>query len=430
MPLVHQEKESQHTEEMNEIITAPPSWLLRWGITLFFGVLLVIFGMSALIRYPDIVKTSLKINSTNSPKPVVAKSSGRITRLLTQENEIVSAGQAIAFLETTANHADVLNILEKTKRLQLSLVVGEITGLEFLENPTNLQLGETQAFYQEFYQSFVLLKSSLEGGFYLKKKAFLLKELESIKKQKIQLAAQQQIQQEDYSLAEQEYNVYEKLTRQKVMARMELKTQESKLLSKKYPLHQTEAAFISNASQAYAKEKEIMEQDNQIGEERARFTQALNSFISNLELWKSKYVLSASQSGKITYARIIEENQVVNAGDEIFYINAGNTNFFGEMTIPQYNMGKVKRGQEVLIKLKSFPYEEYGMLRGKISYMADIPYNDSVFISKVDLNKNAFSSLKLPLNLKNGMTADAEIITEDATLLSRLLRSFNSIVRQ
>jgi hypothetical protein len=31
----------------------------------------------------------------------------------------------------------------------------------------------------------------------------------------------------------------------------------------------------------------------------------------------------------------------------------------------QNNMGKVKEGQEVLVKLKSYPFEEYGMIRGR-----------------------------------------------------------------
>jgi len=42
------------------------------------------------------------------------------------------------------------------------------------------------------------------------------------------------------------------------------------------------------------------------------------------------------------------------------------------------NMGRVKVGQEVLIKLKSYPFEEFGMLKGEIKYIADIPYKDSV----------------------------------------------------
>ncbi len=32
-----------HTEDMQDIITKVPSWLLRWGITVFFSVLLFKF---------------------------------------------------------------------------------------------------------------------------------------------------------------------------------------------------------------------------------------------------------------------------------------------------------------------------------------------------------------------------------------------------
>jgi HlyD family secretion protein len=62
----------------------------------------------------------------------------------------------------------------------------------------------------------------------------------------------------------------------------------------------------------------------------------------------------------------------------VFYVNPGNEAFFGEMTITQNNMGKVKEGQEVLVKLRSYPFEEYGMIRGKIKYIAEVPYKDSV----------------------------------------------------
>jgi len=135
-------------------------------------------------------------------------------------------------------------------------------------------------------------------------------------------------------------------------------------------------------------------------------------------------VLSASQQGKLSYAGMIQENQVLNASQDVFYIDPGNEAFFGEMTIPQNNMGKIKEGQEVLVKLRSYPFEEYGMIRGRIKYIADVPYKDSVYISKVDFKIANSSDLKKPIHLKQGMMADAEIITEKATILQRLTRSF------
>lgn len=428
MPDIYQNPEQQHTEEMQDIITAPPAWLLRRGITLFFAILLLMMGMSALIRYPDIVKTQIKINSANSPKPVVAKRSGKLIKILVREDQNITEDQPLAYLESTADHQQVLDLLKDLKNMQKKLYKANPNGLE-LYTPGDLQLGEVQGSYQSFFQSYLNYKASAFDGFYQKKKIYLQRELKGIKKQRGQLVLQKQLQEKEYGLAEQEYNAYQKLTEKKVMAQMELKREESKLLIKKYPLQQTESNFITNSTAASAKEKEILELDNQIQEERSEFIQALNSLVSEIENWKSNYVLSSSQEGKLTFAGIIQQNQFVNIGQELFYVNPGNTDFFGEMNIPQYNMGKVKLGQEVLIKLKSFPYEEYGMIRGRIGYLSDVPYHDSIFVSKADLKDGAFSELKKPLKLKNGMTADAEIITEDATLLNRLFRNFIKLLR-
>ncbi|MDB5022661.1 MAG: hypothetical protein JWP78_416 [Mucilaginibacter sp.] len=93
-------------------------------------------------------------------------------------------------------------------------------------------------------------------------------------------------------------------------------------------------------------------------------------------------------------------------------------------------MGKVKEGQEVLIKLKSYPFEEYGMIKGRISYIADVPYRDSVFISKVDFKVRKMSDMRMPIHLKQGMMADAEIVTQDATILQRIGRNILKVINK
>ena len=42
-----------NSEEVQDIITAGPSWILRRGITLIFGILLTIVLVSAFIKYPQ-----------------------------------------------------------------------------------------------------------------------------------------------------------------------------------------------------------------------------------------------------------------------------------------------------------------------------------------------------------------------------------------
>jgi multidrug efflux pump subunit AcrA (membrane-fusion protein) len=418
------EDEVRHTDDMQDIITAIPGWILRWGITAFFFVLMILIGLSEFISYPDIVKAQLKINSPNSPKPVVAKIQGKLVKLLIGQNAIVKVNQPLAYMESTANHDEVISLLSQLKTLNSANA-----GNPLFNAPTGLQLGELQQSYQTFYQAYLTYKSAEDNGFYLKKKAYLKNDLKDISKTKDQLQQQKVLQEKDLSLANDEYEMHKKLAVQKVEAQMELKQNESKYLARKSPLIQTESALITSDNNYSAKQKELLELDNTIAEEKSKFTQSLNSLISEFENWQSKYILTASQAGKISFAGIVQEGQVLSINQDVFYINPGNEQFFGDMNIPQLSLGKVKEGQEVLIKLKSYPYEEYGMLRGRINYIADVPYKDSIFVSRVDFKLTGTTDMKKPIHLKQGMMADAEIITQNATILSRITRNILKILK-
>ncbi|MCO5945866.1 HlyD family secretion protein [Mucilaginibacter flavidus] len=431
MPSIYTDKlnpDARHTDDMQDIITAVPGWLLRWGISLFFGILVLIVLLGALIKYPDIVNAQLKVDSPNSPKPVVSKISGKLVQLLVNEKQVVTAGEPLAYLESTADHDKVLALLANVKLLQLQLAQNKPLNNLVVGQAGNTQLGELQAAYQAFSQEYLAYKSTIDNGFLIKKKAYLQKDLSNLSVQQQQLNSQKNIEQLDFSLTDDEYEMHKKLAQQKVETKAELRQEESKYLAKKTSLLQTESAIINGDNNYAAKQKEILELDNQVLEEKSKFLQALNSLISTAEDWKNKYVLTASQAGKLSYAGIIQKNQVLTAGQEVFYIDPGNEAFFGEMTISQNNMGKVKEGQEVLVKLRSYPFEEYGMIRGRIKYIADVPYKDSIFISKVDFKIKNSSDLRKPIHLKQGMVADAEIITQDATILQRITRSFFKIL--
>jgi HlyD family secretion protein len=263
----------------------------------------------------------------------------------------------------------------------------------------------------------------VQNGFYVQKRTYLQKDIADLNRQQDQLQAQKQLQQQDFSLAEDEYKMHQKLANERVETSTELRQEESKYLAKKFPLIQTDAAILAASINHSTKQKEILELDNQINQEKSKFLQALNSLISQTDDWISKYVLAAPQAGKLIYAGMIQEKQLLNTNQEVFYVNPGNEAFFGEMAIPQNSMGKIKEGQEVLIKLKSYPFEEYGMLRGKISSIGEVPFKDSVFLSRVDFKIRKISDMKQPIRLKQGMMADAEIITQDATILQRICRN-------
>ncbi|RZK60249.1 MAG: secretion protein HlyD [Pedobacter sp.] len=417
----------QTSEEVNEIITAVPSWILRRGIALIFLILLMIIGLSAFIRYPDIVKTSLKVNSLNSPKSVIAHQAGKLVKILVKDNELVKDKQVLAFIESTASHSDVIHFAKKLKALQQKLSTTQVVALRDLET-TGLNLGELQSSYENFYQEYLAFVNTQNGGFYITQKAYLEKDLKEIHKLQNQINQQKKIQEQEYANAEEEYKAYQKLKSKNVISNSEFKQQENKYLSSKYPLQQSATALLNNNSAYLAKEKEVATLNNTIKEQQSKFRQALNSMMNETESWIIKYVVLAPLAGRVGYAGILQENQNVNLNQELFIVNPGNTNFFGEVQIPQYNMGKVSLGQRTLVKMRSFPFEEYGVINGKISYITDAALKDSVFIAKIDFTNFEQKDSAHPILLKTGMMADAEIITKESSLLQRFMRNMTKML--
>jgi HlyD family secretion protein len=190
-----EEEEIRHTDEVQDIITAVPSWLLRWGITVFFCLLVIIIGLATFIRYPDIVNARLRVESPNSPKPVVAKITGKLVKLLVTENQTVTAGQPLAYVESTANHAKVLGLLTNLKQLQANVLQNKPVNNLLFKQDDNMQLGELQSAYQPFFDSYLAYLSTVNDGFLLKKKNYLEEDLNNLNKQQQQLSSEKTIQQ-------------------------------------------------------------------------------------------------------------------------------------------------------------------------------------------------------------------------------------------
>src|SRR5690606_5466260 len=106
---------------------------------------------------------------------------------------------------------------------------------------------------------------------------------------------------------------------------------------------------------------------------------------SQIEKWVQQFVLSAPEDGKIVFVSSLCENQLINTGQAIFYIQPEQAAFYAEVMAGQQGFGKIKAGQRVLIKVESYPAPEFGYLQGTINYVSDIPNRNDSFIVKVDL---------------------------------------------
>ncbi|MGO1650221.1 MAG: HlyD family secretion protein, partial [Sphingobacterium sp.] len=385
MTKVHDTYEDIYSEDLQEIIAKPPSWLLKRGISFILLTVLLILGLSFYIKYPEMVLTEMRFTTTNSPKVIINPHNGVVVRILVEDGETVSRNQDIVYLESTALHEDVVDLLGKLKELQNRTIT--FMELEQIIPPNGLNLGELQGNYQSFYLSLLNYQAIQEGGIYQKRRKALHSEVEYVNEQNERIQETYELQKKELELVEAEYEKYKQLAEKKIISPLELQQKEAVLLSKRQAIPNMENSIISNRGNLLSKNREISELENEILEEEKKFVQSLNSLISEAEEWKKRYILSATVDGKLVYAGFWQENQYVQAGEELFYINPNRDDYYGETFIPQHHMSKIEEDQQVSIKVRSYPHQEYGYLKGRVSYISDIPIKDSVFFARVDVER-------------------------------------------
>lgn len=408
---------------VQEIVSNKPGLLIRYGISIFLLVLVLVGILAWFIKYPDIISTHALLTSINSPKPVIALQNGKLIAFSVKENDSVKQGQILGKMEALADHEKVLMLSQKLVSLSIALEENNAEKLlSFLNDKTFYQndamLGELQTYQQEFSNASLVFKNYLSNGFYIKKKNMLATDMANLKKLNRNLQQQEVMVQQDLALTQKTFDANETLKNDKIISDFEYRLEKSKLINKQMSLPQISASLISNENQQVEKQKEKMELENLIAQQKQVFTQALNTYKSHVAEWEKQYSLIAPIDGIVRFASFMQVNQQVKANEIICYISTGNSEYYAELTIPQSNFGKVKRGQTVLLKFPAYPYQEYGAVKGKIDFISHIP-TDSGYKAKVSLSQGLFTSQQKQIVFTEGLKANGEIITKDMRLLER-----------
>lgn len=421
---------SDHGNEMEEIISKRPPFMVRWGTVFFLVMLLLVALICWFIRYPDIVATSAKLTSINAPKEVKTKVDGKLLSITATEGLQVSEGQLLGLMESRAKADEVLALSLIIDTLQKYINNNKIEYLPaFLGQPFQ-HLGEVQQYYQTFMQGFILFKQYLSAGYYLKKKSMLQDDIGYMQSLHTNLLELKEIEQEDLGLADSSLKMNKKLIDEKAIADVDYRNERSKYLSKAMTMPQISATITTNESGQHEKQKEILQLENEIAQQKGIFAQALNTLKAQLDEWKNKYMLVAPIAGKVAFANLLQENQQLQLGQTICFINPENSSYFAQVIIPQSNFGKVALGQNVLLKFPAYPSTEYGAVKGKVAFISHIPTDSGGYLAKIILPEGLETNYKKQIQFRDGLVAQAEIITKDMRLLQRFYYSIAQQVRR
>lgn len=415
-------------EEVQELLTREPTWFLQWSITLLAMLLAAVLYGSWLIRMPDLVQASFTLTTVNAPKTIVVRHAGRLMKLLVRENQVVTAGVSLAYLESIAHHEQILLLRQRLNEAWVLARAGQLEQVAQLPLADFHELGELQNAYQPFALAHLELQTYLAKGFFARRRALLHQEVSDLRALSHNLEQQRDIQGKELVLAETDYRIQQQLAQQKVIPPRELRQEESKMLTYQLPYRQAGALLLTNLAAQRVKQQELLTLEKELAGQIQQYLQVLSTLQSAADEWEHLYILRAPCAGHVYFPTPLQENQQVSVGQELFYVAPGNTVYIGQIRVPQKNAGKVMVGQSVLIRFHGYPYQEFGLVRGKIKAIAAVPLREG-FVAEVSLPEQLVTTQGHRLAYKVGMTASAEIVTHDRRLLERLFNNLTAVLQ-
>jgi len=418
------------SEEVQDILTKVPHWMIRWGTVLIFGILVMLFMTAWFLRYPDIIRTEIIITTNVPPEKLIAKTSGRIQAILVKDKDQVLANTPLAIIENSANYEDVFRLKQELEKFQKS------TSKNFPFTAfKNLQLGEIESAYALFQKDYVAntLNESLHP--YQVEGNAQKSESTQIKERLTILEQQKEINEQELQLQRNDIARYAKLHDKGVISSQEYDTKKLNYLQaeKNYKnlltsISQLRSSLIENTRASKGTVindvKETVNLDRSLSQSFYQLKKAIKD-------WELNYTLQSAIEGKVSFTQVWVENQTITSGDNVFSIvPMAGKGFIGKVKAPSLNSGKIQVQQDVNIRLANFPDREFGILKGKVSNISLVPDKDGNVMIDVVLPEGMQTSYKKQIPFQQEMRGAAEIITEDLSLLERILYQFKDLLKR
>ncbi|RBQ07840.1 HlyD family efflux transporter periplasmic adaptor subunit [Pedobacter miscanthi] len=430
---------NQRTEEVQHIIERMPTRFGLWisMIVTFIFISLFVFGV--IIRYPDVVNGQITINANNAPLKLVANVSGKL-KLNPNIHSLdeVQEGEVLAYIENATNPGQVTYIDSLLKLYNPNS--NEIIQLR-RKLPHNVSLGELNGKYYSFtnnLQEFINYKQDRlldkqSNNF----RTLLLEQQNGVSN----AVARIEMARNSLDYFHKFYSRDSTLFLKKVISEAEWDKTQMGYLNSKDALHSAMNNLINAKQTVQQTESKLQELGIQTPEKEKELSIALlstyNDLMDNIKSWQQKYVFKASFRGKVQFLKFYNENQFVQAGEQIFTIIPKDDKAYGQVMLPAEGSGKIKIGQEVIVKLENYPYMEYGSVKGvikAISLTTNITKTERSDVETYQILVDFPSQLKTnygaSLDFRAEAKGSAEIITNDRRLIERLFDNIKYAIKK
>ena len=405
-------------EEIIETPAAPFGAVVIWLTT----ILLVLVLAWAYLGQIDIVAVGNgRVSTEGSVKVVQSASYGVVKRITAQEGQRVHKGDVLVELDKTtaekelATTAQSLNIARAERDILRRLAMGN--GADDIINSAGVS-DEAKAVLREFTASQLALASAKEQA--LKGSiASHQRQLQFNQQTKAQLEGEAQKLKDRQTKVKQKLesaNAIERIRLQNELDTLEqrITTANSAATSQGQQVLQSQLTLAQAQSQSQVS---LAETNSSISGQVIAQEQRIAELENNLAKAKralEQTTITAPVDGTILALNTRTIGGVVNVAERIAQIVPDNDLLYVDVTLDNQDVGFVRVGQRVVIKVATYPFQRYGYLEGTVENISPDAIQDEkkglVYKAKVKLS-GANSSKKNRLKLLPGMSVSAEITT-------------------
>ena len=393
-----------YSEEVKDVLSKPPKALFRWGNTILFVFIIIVLFLSWLLKYPDIVTAQAILTTEIPPQKEFARVSGKIDSLFVKNYQEVKEGTPLALIENTANFKDVIYL----KSILDTLTVNQTSFYFPLDDLPMLFLGDIENEFSLFENNYVLYILNKESQSFLNNDLASKYALSELRYRLQTLKNQKELNKEELFFKRKDLDRIEGLFKKGVVSAQEFE-------NKKLEYLQSERSY-KNMSVSISQTKESISNTSNLKKQTSientreeinllkSVIQSLDQLKTAIKEWELRYLFKSNIEGEVSFMKIWNKNQTINSGDFVFTIIPKNhSSYICKLQAPVLNSGKVKIGQDVNIKLSSYPDNEFGILTGKIKDISLVPNIEGLYLIDVELPKKLITTHGKEIEFKQEM---------------------------
>ncbi|WP_448603957.1 HlyD family type I secretion periplasmic adaptor subunit [Thermoleptolyngbya sp.] len=349
---------------------------------------------------------------------------GEIVRLLVKEGDQVKAGQVVAELDGRLLEAEVHRLQQSLSAYRLQLIQSqELLHRTALEAEMRQAIAQSQA----QSQSAALTEAQVAAA----TQQELLKQTETDQAaSEARLTRLRPLVNVGAIAQEQLFEVEQSLRdRQRSQIQSEGDLQRAIANAKRY---QAEFAQQQAEVQRSHLEKQQRLQQIQVGiSELEASIQETQNLLSAAQTQLQSKILTAPITGTVLALHIDNVGEVAQPGQTIAEIAPIDAPLVLSTVIPNDRAGLIQLGMAAQIKIDAFPYQEYGVLSGKVLSVSPDAKEDQqlgpVYEVEIFLDRATIYHQNRVIPLRAGQTATVEIVLRQRRILEVLLDPFQKL---